>query len=463
MTHPLPTIFLCRAAAVLSAVFVLCALGACGRKEQPPRRLTIAYSNDMWGEIRSCGCAVHDRGGLGRRATFLSELRDTTGGDMLVVESGDFFGAGINYGVEKADVTLKSMALMNYDAVAIGEDDLGFGLDYLRRRVRETNLPVVVCNLFKAGTDSLIFAPSRVVTTASGLRVGIAGAMGSAIAFPPQVPAGTLEIRDPVQSLQPVVDAMRPDVDAVVVLAHMARGDAQRMCQALHGVDIVFHGHEGKPMRQVRRFGEPYLLETTGKGLYMGVAYATLGPDGRVADLQNAVVPMDQRYEDDEAIAKLFMAYDFDIAAKERATLPTGVTNVKGRMKDPFQGAEACQACHESIYQSWQGTRHAHAWDTLTGLKREFDRDCTPCHSVGFYKKGGFENVVATPHLTGVQCESCHGNAARHVQDPSVKPEQENARALCQGCHTTEQSPDFEVEAFWQRIDHGRDGAAKGN
>ena len=443
---------------VLTAAFAALVIAGCGEKNTPPRRLVIAYSNDLRGEIRSCGCSEHDLGGLGRRATFLQELQDTTG-DVLIVDAGDFFSSSINYGIEKADVTMKSMALMGYHGVAIGENELGFGLDYIRRRSREVGLPVLVANLYDAVADTLVFPPSRIVTLRSGRRVGLVGVMSPDIALPPQVPPGSLEVRDPLSAVQAAVDAMRGSTDVVVVLAHMPRGEAQRFTPSLHRVDVVLHGHEGKPMRHLRRFGDAYLLQLTARGLYMGVAYATFGPDGRIASLDDAIIPMDGRFEDNEAITRLFQAYDLDIAAKERATLPTGVTNARNLVKNPFKGAAACRECHEEIHAAWSGTKHAHAWETLTDLSREYDRDCTPCHTVGFYKKGGFENVVATPHLTGVQCESCHGNGAAHVDDPDVKTGVD-ARSLCRGCHTAEQSPNFEVEAFWKKIDHGREGAA---
>jgi 2',3'-cyclic-nucleotide 2'-phosphodiesterase (5'-nucleotidase family) len=451
-----------RALAGIAVSLLAIAVAGCGQRHEKaqPGRITFAYSNDLWGEIRSCGCAEHDLGGLGRRATFLKAVADTAG-DVLLVDSGDFFGSSINYGVEKADVTLKSMALMGYHGVVIGEDELGFGLDFILRRSREARLPIVVANLFDTVADTLVFPASRVATLPSGLRVGITGVMSPGIPLPPQIPEGSLEVRDALSAAQPEVDRLRREADLVVVLAHMPRGEAQRLAQSLHGADVVFHGHEGKPMRQLRRFGDAYLLELAARGLYMGVAYATLGPDGRIAAMQDVAVPMDQRFPDDEAIARLFQAYDFDIASKERATLPTGVTNVKNLAHRPFTGADACRECHESIYDAWSKTRHAHAWSTLTGLSREFDRDCTPCHTVGFYKNGGFENIVATPHLTGVQCESCHGNGALHVADPGVKTGVD-ARSQCQGCHNAEQSPGFEVGAYWKKIDHGADSTPAG-
>ncbi|HEU4364394.1 MAG TPA: hypothetical protein VFT13_02910, partial [Candidatus Krumholzibacteria bacterium] len=200
-----------RCALVLCATALIAgAVAGCGEKKNAPSRLAIAYSNDLWGEIRSCGCAAKDLGGLGRRATFLKALQDTTG-DVLIVEAGDFFSSNINYGIEKADVTMRSMALMGYHGVVIGEDELGFGLDYFLRRSHEVRLPIVVANLFDTVADTLIFPPSRIVTMKSGLRVGIAGVMGSQLQLPPQVPGGMLEIRDPAASVQPVVDALRGD------------------------------------------------------------------------------------------------------------------------------------------------------------------------------------------------------------------------------------------------------------
>ncbi len=435
-------------------------LAGCGRKNSERPRLTIAYSNDLHGEIRSCGCSSGDLGGLGRRATFLQALRDTTG-DFLLVDAGDFFSSSINYGIEKADLTMKSMALMGYHGVVIGENELSFGTDFIVRRARETMLPVLVANLRDVAGDSLVFSSSRVVTMPSGLRVGLTGAMSQTVALPPQVPPGSLEILEPLAAVQPVVDALRRDADVVVVLAHMPRGDAQRFAESLNGVDVVMNGHDGKPVRQPRRFGGAYLLQQAARGLYMGVARVTLDPEGRVASIQDSAHPLDPRYPDQEAIAELFRAYDRDIADKERAVLPAGITGPRGSRTESYRGAEACRDCHESIYDAWAGTAHAHAWETLTGISRQLDRDCTPCHSTGFYETGGFQNEVTTPHLTGVQCEVCHGNGFAHAGDPGIRTGVD-ARSVCRDCHNEEQTPEFDFETFWKKIDHGPEGTAAG-
>jgi hypothetical protein len=440
----------------LAAFSILAAsLAACGLLKGEPKRLAIVYTNDVRGEIRSCGCATHDLGGLGRRATFVKVYRDTTEADLLLVDAGDFFSASINYGKEKADLTLKSMALMGYDAVVPGENEFGFGVEYFTERVRAVGLPVVASNLVAAAADTLLFPASREVTLASGLRVGLVGVVSTTLKLPPQVAAGSLAIREPVAAAQSAVDALRPRVDVVVVLAHMGRGEIKQVAEALTGVDVVVNGHEGIPVRQVKRWGEPYVLQIAAKGMYIGVADATLGKNKRVARLKNAVVGLDKTFRDDEAVAKLFQAYDMEVVAREKAALPVGDAVT-------FAGANACQSCHAPIFEQWLGTRHAHAFEVLTSQQREFDRDCTPCHTTGFFKQGGFVNASATPHLSGVQCEACHGNGSAHAKDPKIKTDT-IAKSTCRACHTAEQTPEFDFATFWSRIDHGSGSTSAGS
>lgn len=428
------------------------AIAACTREEPKPRGLTIAFSNDMQGEIRSCGCAANDFGGLGRRATFLSAVRDTSQ-DMLLLEGGDFFGAGLNYGREKAELTMRSMALMGYDGVVPGETEFGFGLEFIATRSRELGLPMLAANVFAADTDSLVFPATRRLTLPSGLEVGLIGALSTRVRIPPQVKPGELRVEDPGPIIQSLTAQLRPEVDLVVVLGHLSRGEATRIAQQNHDIDLIVYGHEGKPMRKTRRFGKAYLLQVSEEGRYMGIAYATIGADNRIASLQPDVVALSKAFTDDEAIEKLFRSYDLNIAAKEKSKLPVGVTRNRDELETRFVGADACQSCHEDIYTQWSGTAHASAFEILEHESREYDRDCTPCHTTGFYKLGGFEHLSVTPELVDVQCEACHGNGAAHVEDPDVKTDTD-ARSTCRQCHNAQQTPDFEFEAFWERIKH---------
>lgn len=437
---------------LIPLVFALAAAAACSVDPDPPRTLLIGHSNDMRGEIRSCGCAEHDLGGLGRRATLLKSVRDTTG-DFLLLEAGDFFSVKMNYGREKADLTLKSLALMDYDAVVLGEKDFSFGVDYIVTRTREIGIPAIASNLLYTGTDSTVFAPFRDLTLSSGLRVGIVGVVGKTIKLPPQAAEGRVSIVDPVEAATRYITTLRDSVDFVVVLAHMPGGEASRFASAVEGVDIIVNGHDGQPPRRARPIGGCYVVQGVAKGLYMSLAYMTLDESHGIRTIENVQMPLSEAYPDNEAIAKLFSSYDLNIAAKETSSVPVGVLEARKAIKDVFVGADACEECHSEILEQWRQTEHAHAFDILTGEGREHDRDCTPCHTTGFYKRGGFESLIITPELVHIQCEACHGNGYAHTEDPTVATDTDATRG-CVSCHTAEQTPNFDFATFWERIEH---------
>lgn len=428
----------------------------CGGGPEKKESLTIAFSNDMLGEIRSCGCAAKDLGGLGRRASYVVTVRDSTE-NFLALEGGDFFGSELNYGKEKADLTLKAMAWMRYDGVVIGENEFGFGLDYIVKRPRELGVPVIVANLRDAKTDTLLFPPTRELTLPSGLRVGLIGVISRGLKFPPQVDADAIRIEEPISVVERYAKELEGRVDLIVVLAHMPRGLAQAIPQRVLAVDLVVSGHEGKPMRRIRRFGRAFVLQVADRGRYVGVAHAALNEERKISSLVTDVSPLTTAWEDHEAIAKLFRSYDLSVAAKEETNIPAAVFEARAGLKKPFAGSQACEDCHEDIYAQWLTTKHAHAIDVLKEQSRHYDRDCTPCHTTGFYRLGGFENIAVTPELVNVGCESCHGNGHDHVEDTDVPPDGDPVGA-CRECHTVDQTPDFDFDTYWDRIRHGGNG-----
>ncbi|MDF1565073.1 MAG: multiheme c-type cytochrome [Deltaproteobacteria bacterium] len=122
-----------------------------------------------------------------------------------------------------------------------------------------------------------------------------------------------------------------------------------------------------------------------------------------------------------------------------------------GARADEPMGAEGCATCHDTAFSTWKKGPHARAADRLT-LAQKADPRCQTCH---------------TPHdvegLTGVQCESCHGEGTYYarsyvMRDPELarltglrQPKAED----CQRCHVDGPSlRAFDFEEARQRIRH---------
>jgi nitrate/TMAO reductase-like tetraheme cytochrome c subunit len=131
-------------------------------------------------------------------------------------------------------------------------------------------------------------------------------------------------------------------------------------------------------------------------------------------------------------------------------TLTNIVGNALFKVAGPspqFAGSAACAECHEGVHTVELNTRHARALETLKKIGQGNNASCLPCHTVGHGLPTGFTTEFSTPHLAGVQCESCHGPAAEHAaneMDLTRRPRKEIAGQLCGGCHTGSHHPTYD-------------------
>ncbi len=104
-----------------------------------------------------------------------------------------------------------------------------------------------------------------------------------------------------------------------------------------------------------------------------------------------------------------------------------------------FAWSDACKDCHKDIHEAWSKTKHARALNRLSGSEQQ--KECVGCHVTGAKKLLEVGSKVVN---AGVQCESCHGAAAAHVADPTIRTglAKEPGEQVCLECHN-DRSPHF--------------------
>jgi hypothetical protein len=107
-----------------------------------------------------------------------------------------------------------------------------------------------------------------------------------------------------------------------------------------------------------------------------------------------------------------------------------------------FAWAASCEKCHPAEYESWAKTKHATAFERLSGAEQQ--KECVGCHVTGAKSPLLIDGKIVNK---GVQCEACHGAAAAHVADPTVKAGLVVTPASkCEECHS-DKGPHF--KGFW--------------
>lgn len=112
---------------------------------------------------------------------------------------------------------------------------------------------------------------------------------------------------------------------------------------------------------------------------------------------------------------------------------------------DGYVGADACKGCHTAQFDAWTPTKHQKAFGKLMGADRDGDK-CIRCHVTGSAAMIAADG--SKPRLPGVQCESCHGAGATHVEQAKAKSIVKGAITktpgddVCTKCHS-EASPHY--------------------
>ena len=150
--------------------------------------------------------------------------------------------------------------------------------------------------------------------------------------------------------------------------------------------------------------------------------------------------------------------YDAYMKETTKAFAEESARRLKDLSSSPFAGSDSCIGCHPKASAVFKSSKHARALETLISKNKEQDPECIICHTVGAELQGGFVSAKASPHLSGVQCENCHGPRKAHAQNPALKGgARPSLEHVCLQCHNSQHSPKFDLHSYWSRISHGRE------
>lgn len=282
-------------------------LAACGPRE---RTIVLLSTNDMHAKIQQ----------FPRLAAAVAACRDTVASAVLL-DAGDRWTG--NAYVDLAPTPgMPIIALMNrlgYDAATLGNHEFDHGQAFLSSMIDSMAFEVVCANVV---SDTCTFAPvpAYVLLERDGIRIGIVGVVTNYEG--PGHPAGNaacfegLEFPDPQQRAVECAEALRPEVDVLVLVSHMGDDrDAELLAKETR-YDVVIGGHTHE-VRDTLVNGT--LLTQTGKDL-KSVGVTTIRLRGR------KVVGVDYRLVSLEGYAPdaVYQAEVDRYYADERLNRPVG-------------------------------------------------------------------------------------------------------------------------------------------
>ena len=249
--------------------------------------ITILHTNDTHSQIDPVSESDKTwggKGGVARRATLVKRIRKESP-NTLMVDAGDVFQGTPYFNFYKGEVEYKSMSLIGYDVVTLGNHDFDNGVNALAAAMKFANFDFVSTNYDVRGTVLEARVKPYAVRTLGGVRVGLFGlGISPDNLITPQNFQG-VKYMDPVQMARGVVRLLREQekCQLVVGMSHLGYyanprnneiGDTQVAAQ-VNGIDFIASGHTHtfmeKPVLQKNPAGKDTIIFQVGKsGIYVG-------------------------------------------------------------------------------------------------------------------------------------------------------------------------------------------------
>lgn len=293
--------------------------------------LTILHTNDTHSHIEQFAgsgstCSEEQAaegvcvGGVARRATMLAALMGTATNPILV-DAGDQFQGSLFYTEYRGEEAAEFMAMLGYQAMAIGNHEFDDGPANLARFIDSVGLPVLSANINASGDPDLTgkILPYTVLDV-GGEQIGVIGLTTITTPFSSS-PGDTVAFGEYVTLLEPVVAELEAQgINKIVLLSHIGYEDDQTLAAAIDGVDIIVGGHSHTLLANtIEDASGPYptvvdspsgapvlIVQAEAYGKYLGNLEVAFDTDGVAAAWQGEPILLDASVaEDPDVLARV--------------------------------------------------------------------------------------------------------------------------------------------------------------
>ncbi|MFH1415575.1 MAG: redoxin domain-containing protein [Elusimicrobiota bacterium] len=273
-------------------------------------KLTIIYTNSANGYLESCDCPENPFGGFVRRITAINRLKKTYS-DTILIDSGDNFPVRENKLL--AEYVLRMMEIIDYDAVAVGDQEMILGIDYLEKNIKRINF--LAANISRCDdVKCWDIADHYKIKEVSGLKIGIIGITNPGVfMFFPQDKIEGVKIENHIPVLQGIVSSLKQQTDIIVLVSHSGDEEDKKIAQEVPGIDIIVGGHSQTFHKEPAQIGDTLIVQAGKDGHRVGRLTLTIGPDNNIISHESEMILLIKEVQDDPAARKLIDEYKIEV------------------------------------------------------------------------------------------------------------------------------------------------------
>jgi 2',3'-cyclic-nucleotide 2'-phosphodiesterase (5'-nucleotidase family) len=202
------------------------------------------------------------------------------------------------------------MNAMKYDAMTLGERELGAPLSTVQARFEEARFPILSANV--ETDDELPNMQSYLLRQVGEHTIAIVGVTSEEVRQRFEALDLDLTVEDPITALGQVVDEARQHADIIILLSTVNRSSAEALAQAIPGIDViigVYKGGQRAPVAVPGAEGEVVFQASGMQGKYLSVLTLHFDAQGQVTEFEGRSLALTDHYADDPEMVQLIRRY----------------------------------------------------------------------------------------------------------------------------------------------------------
>jgi 2',3'-cyclic-nucleotide 2'-phosphodiesterase (5'-nucleotidase family) len=237
---------------------------------------TLIYTSNNLGEVEPCSTCPEagENGGLPRRSHFVNNVRKEVK-DLLVLDGGD--ALVIDYFSRKserekarkrAEVVLRLYEKIGYEALNIGDTDIGLGVEYLKNLQKRVKIPFLSANLKDGKTGKPVFTP-YLIKDMGGAKIGIIGLLTANVPSYLQKEMTNYLVEEPIKVAINMVNGPMSHCSYVFALAHLTPPEMMSLAQRVPDISIIIGG-QNRSLVFPNKINQSIVAQTDAFGFHVG-------------------------------------------------------------------------------------------------------------------------------------------------------------------------------------------------
>jgi 2',3'-cyclic-nucleotide 2'-phosphodiesterase (5'-nucleotidase family) len=238
-----------------------------------PDRIQILHTNDIHGHLDITdtvqgGSGSFAQGGMVALAQQIEKIRAKAPDRTLLVDAGDAWQGTYISNENKGQAVTQIMALLKYDAQAVGNHDFDWGQDVLKQRTQEAGFPFLCANCADASGAVPSYLKPYAVKDLGIVRVAMIGLiLPSAASIIKDTSLGGMRFLPLAESVRKYLPEMQQKADLVIAVTHvglepLVRDGDRALATAVPELDVIVGGHSHTALRAATTVGKTIIVQT---------------------------------------------------------------------------------------------------------------------------------------------------------------------------------------------------------